>query len=362
MGKTTGLWSVAGLVLALLAACGGGGGGGSAAPGPAPAPSVPSSAFVAGSAAEQAYFSDSYDEFASPALSGSGYIRNATDSAGNLNRTRYDANVTSGGYAAAPATSVIFQVGNLGTTTSALLDLWMITSGGTVRSAGSGSFVLNLSRADWFTIAGIREVDVSGQPFSSYLSALALNGHGGVFPAGAKAYTAVWTSTQDIYLAQNSGSLMPGTASVHYLSDRYTSASQAYCLNSTRGLVFSSPTQATSYPLLTRNGTSCTVDTTAGGVVHSVSSKQMGDFRLFDFTNNQLPVTDFTSTFFGASGTSTQRFAVVLGQASSGVVEHASAYVFPAGSQGAFLAASGVRLNKVAMNAVLAAASLPAIP
>lgn len=348
--------AIASMACLALYACGGGGdaGNGSGSTGGTPTP-----AFVPGNSAEQAYFSGSYEFVGGDVFpTEHGYVSNAVDSTGALNRTRYQANA---GVYTVVVGIFAFQIGFLGAD-MAILDPWLNDSGGVVRNATAGTYLLGFPTPDWFTISGIAEIDVAGQTFSTYLRSSALNGHDGVFPAGSKAYTASYVSKQDIYLASNGGSLFAGVASDHYFSDNYNTPSHAYCLNATQGLVFDSPTQATTYPLVVFGGTSCVVDGTAPGAIHVVSSHQAGTQRFFDFSNNQVQATDFKSAFFSAPGASTQHFALVIDSVNPGQVGERSGYVFAAGSRGSDLAVSGLRMNKIAINAVLAASSLPLVP
>lgn len=170
---------VVALLFAALAACGGGGGGGEANGGTTPPP------FVAGNSAEQAYFSGSYEFVGANALPlPQGYVSNAADSTGALNRTRYQA---SGGVYTPSNVIFAFEMGFAGAD-EVVLDPWLFASQGVVRNGVAGSYILRFPNSDWFDISGIAEVDVTGQAFGAYLPAAILAGHDGTFPAGSKVY------------------------------------------------------------------------------------------------------------------------------------------------------------------------------
>lgn len=170
-------------------------------------------------------------------------------------------------------------------------------------------------------------------------------------------------SKQDIYITSAVATIFTRPSSDHYYFDYYPTPSHAYCLSPTQGLVFTSPTQATSYPIIVRQGDSCVVDVLAPLVTHTVSSHTSGAHWFFNLSNDQTQATDFNSDFFSVRGASTQHLALMFRTADAATVwEESDVHFFPASSTGSTLANFGVRMNKTALNAVLAASSLPPVP
>lgn len=346
-----------------VAGCGGGGSGeGSTSPSNTSGSATPVATFGPANAAERAFFSDSYEFIGSNGFGVRGYVRNTANDSGDIDRS---ALISTAGSYVPIAALYVFQAGHLSSTASnLLLDPWVsVSAHGTARNDTAGSYVLAFSNHDWFSIQGIQEVDIAGKPFDNYYSAATLGTANGVFPIGAKAYVATWLAKQDFYLAAGLSSVFARPASEHYFLDYYNTATHAYCVDANRGLVFDSPTHATSYPIIAKLGTYCSVDTTRGATSHVVTSHQTGTIWFFDFTNNQIQMNNFLSDFTDGSAVSTQNFAAMVeATGTTEVSEYRDVYAYPTGSRAAYLATSGLRLNKVALNALLAASTLATVP
>jgi hypothetical protein len=355
--KTT--FAISTLVLALLAACGGGGGG-SASDTASPAPAVTSpkpAGLVTANSAEQAYFLDSY-EFAGPLGSSTakGYVRNTANGAGYPERILYG---REGAAYLAQNTFVVSERLVHHNGKSVALDAWQLGLSG-AQSTPAGFY-----QQGAFRIQNIQEIDLSGKSFRDYFPAAALGGVDGFFPPGAKAYTASWQSQEDLYITGSVWSVVTGTAGASFFHNNFSSPTKAWCLGTSRALVFSGPTQAVSYPRSTTTSVAdgCVADTSAPGTAHTVSSRLAGDIWYFDFSNSETQVTDFVGAFFGSLGVSTHRFALLLQDFGGGRVSATSnVFFYPEGSQGTNAAISGMRMNKTALNAMLLASALPPAP
>jgi hypothetical protein len=331
----------------ILYLAGGGGATGGAAP-----------SFVTSNATETAYFSNSYEAI------DFGYVRNAVGSTGAGGRLNYSSN---GNSYHLDSSNAVFQVGLINNS-EVLLDRWLTVSEVGYKNVANGYPMSLLGANDVIRLGSIQEISLTGYKFSDVLpSAVLKNGAtDGTFPVGSIGYEAKLTSLQDIYLMPNVGSLGLGSTKAQHFYDFHNTAATAVCIGDSNALVFTSLTQATQHPVLSRSGIDCVADTSTTIATLSVSSRMIGtNKRIFEFGSATVNVTDYDGVLFNYKGTKALRFFLDIQDASifglSQSVAFRAGYFFPTGSTGTRLIASGLRLNKTALNAVLKAKGQPEI-
>jgi hypothetical protein len=349
-----------GLLILSLVACGGGGGGGSAGSGSSGSGSNTENtpAFVANNETDKAFFSNSYE------ISDSGYIQNTLGSTGVGGREKYE---SSGGAYIVEKGNAIFNIG-LVKDMNPLIDMWLISPTPSYRNLGAGYLASAWDAGDVVSLNSIHAINLEGRPFSDFLPSMVLKFGtvSGTFPAGSTAYEAQLTSVQDIYLEPNVGGFEPGILDDQHFYNFHHTPDTAVCIGDSDALVFTGPTQAIQYRALSQPGMACVADTNSTVATLTVSSRMFGsNRRIFEFGNATTNVTDYDGVLFNFKGTKALRFYLdIEGGAPFGVSQNVvfrPGYFFQSGSTGTRLIASGLRLNKTALNAVLRAKGQPEI-
>lgn len=318
------------------------------------------SSFFTSNATETAYFSNSYE------VTDLGYLRNIVGSTGTGGRLNYS---KKGSLYELETADNLFQV-SLVENAQAQPDMWFTAFGRqpSYKNSTDGYLVAAWNAGDLIKLNAIQEVSLAGRSFSEVLTSEVL-GNGsvdGVFPSGSEGYEAQLTSLKDIYLMPNFGSFELGFINEQHFYDFHRTATSAVCVGDNNALVFRSLTQATLHSVLSASGGDCVADTSNTIATLTVSSRMIGNNRrIFEFGGATVNVTDYNGVLFNYKGTKALRFFLDIqdGAAyglSQSVFYHIG-YFFPAGSTGTRLIASGLRLNKTALNAVLKAKGQPEI-
>lgn len=349
-----------GVLLLSLVACGGGGGSSSGAADSGGSGSGAESApvFIANNETDKAYFSNSFE------VSDSGYIRNALGGNGAGGRVKYE---SSGGVFQVEVGNSAFQIGLLGNL-NPMIDMWLTSPTPSYKNSGAGYLASAWGAGDVVSLNAIHTVNLEGRPFNEFLPSKVLkNGTvSGVFPAGSTAYEAQLTSVQDIYLEPNVGGFELGIPDARHFYNFHHTPDTAVCIGDSDALDFTGATQAIQYRALSQSGTACVADTSSIVATLSVSSRMFGsNRRVFEFGNATTNVTDYDGVLFNFKGTKALRFYLDIEDGSvyglSQTVVYRPGYFFQSGSTGTRLIASGLRLNKTALNAVLRAKGQPEI-
>lgn len=355
---------MAALTLAMLtAACGGGGSGGTAAS--SSGTSTGATSFAPTSETDRLYFAG-YELASDSTSRGSGYITNEVDSSGQLRRRLYQA--SSGAYADASSVYSVAQILDMADI-SLSADRWLTKAtadANFILAADGSGYVLHVNSLATLRIDNVREQDISGQSFTSVMPSGSLGSVTGVFPSGSRLYLARLTSLREFEVYGAVNSVFTGSASADYLTHNYSGPGRAYCLPDNRVLAFPTRTTAVSYPKQSTLSTGCLGNALGATVSYTVSVHNTTSTWHFDVQGGTLTTAALERPMLATAGTATAAIGIaVMAGSTSGTVHISSegvSYRHPSGTQGEYFRANGPRMNKIALNALLAGFGLPLVP